>query len=234
MCHVHSGDYMTLPASQYSVLDGAKVERLTDDTFRVHVTSFSFFGFRVEPVLTLTVQPTDTGCCIEMLACKLAGSPMIEAQNKKFAARMTNIGETHAACHVSDHNTANERFSRRIASSSNRKRVLTHTIFSWKRCSGLLTRWSEHLLTFVQPTPCLFFAGTSCMLNFSYSLCSLMQCNGGLAKKGMRRRYLATSRLMLTLSSLRGSSFLMLQSAAQETRSLALSCPRLFRAFLLS
>jgi hypothetical protein len=92
-----SGDYMTLPASQYSVLDGAKVERLTDDTFRVHVAEFSFFNFQVEPVLTLTVQPTDVGCRIEMLACKLAGSPIVEAQNKKFAARMTNVGAENSA-----------------------------------------------------------------------------------------------------------------------------------------
>jgi hypothetical protein len=83
---------MTLPASQYSVLDGAKVERLTDDTFRVNVAGFSFFSFQIEPVLTVCVQPTNTGCRIELLACKLAGSPIIEAQNSKFSARMVNHG----------------------------------------------------------------------------------------------------------------------------------------------
>lgn len=83
---------MTLPASQYSVLDGAKVERLTDDTFRVNVSGFSFFSFEIEPIVTVSVQPTDTGCRIEMLACKLAGSPIIEAQNSKFSARMVNNG----------------------------------------------------------------------------------------------------------------------------------------------
>lgn len=86
---------MALPASQYSVLDGAKVERLTDDTFRVYVGCISFFNFEVEPVLTLMVQPSETGCCIEMLACKLKGSPLLESQNSKFSARMKNVG-THS------------------------------------------------------------------------------------------------------------------------------------------
>lgn len=88
-----AGEYMALPASQYSVLDGAKVERLSDDTFRVFVGVLSFFNFEVEPVLTLMVQPNASGCCIEMLACKLKGSPLIESQNCKFAARMKNVGE---------------------------------------------------------------------------------------------------------------------------------------------
>lgn len=86
---------MALPASQYSVLDGAKVERLTDDTFRVNVSGFSFFSFEVEPILTVSVQPTDAGCRIEMLACKLAGSRIVEAQNNKFSARMVNNGADH-------------------------------------------------------------------------------------------------------------------------------------------
>ena len=89
---MRAGEYMALPASQYSVLDGAKVERLTDDTFRVNVSGFSFFSFEVEPILTVSVQPTDAGCRIELLACKLAGSRIVEAQNNKFSARMVNNG----------------------------------------------------------------------------------------------------------------------------------------------
>ena len=92
MMLVLAGEYMALPASQYSVLDGAKVERLSDDTFRVYVGVISFFNFEVEPVLTLMVKPTDNGCIIEMLACKLRGSPLIESQNCKFSARMKNVG----------------------------------------------------------------------------------------------------------------------------------------------
>ena len=83
---------MALPASQYSVLDGSKVERLSEDTFRVYVAPFKFFAFEVQPVLTLQVQAHDTGCTISMLACKLKGNKLIEAQNTQFAARMTNQG----------------------------------------------------------------------------------------------------------------------------------------------
>jgi Protein of unknown function (DUF1997) len=83
---------MSLPASQYSVLDGSKVERVGDDTFRVTVAPFQFFALVVQPVLTLQVQALPGGCCISMLACKLRGSRLIEAQNDHFAARMTNRG----------------------------------------------------------------------------------------------------------------------------------------------
>jgi hypothetical protein len=83
---------MALPASQYSVLDGTKVDRLSGDTFRVYVPEFKFFAFEVQPVLTLQVQALERGCLISMLACKLRGSRLIENQNSQFAARMTNKG----------------------------------------------------------------------------------------------------------------------------------------------
>lgn len=83
---------MALPASQYSVLDGSKVERLDEETFRVFVAAFKFFSFEVQPVLTLQVHAQDTGCTISMLGCRLRGSRLIEAQNDQFAARMTNHG----------------------------------------------------------------------------------------------------------------------------------------------
>lgn len=88
----HAGEYMALPASQYSVLDGNQVERLSDDTFRVFVEGFRFFSFTVQPVLTLQVQATDRGCVISMLACKLKGSKIVEAQNSQFRAQMSNRG----------------------------------------------------------------------------------------------------------------------------------------------
>jgi hypothetical protein len=83
---------MALPASQYSVLDGTKVERLSTDTFRVYVPEFKFFSFEVQPVLTLQVQSLERGCLISMLACKLKGSKLVEKQNSQMAARMTNKG----------------------------------------------------------------------------------------------------------------------------------------------
>jgi Protein of unknown function (DUF1997) len=46
--HHHScaGEYMTLPASQYSVLDAKRIERIDDDTFRCYVGGISFLNFR--------------------------------------------------------------------------------------------------------------------------------------------------------------------------------------------
>ena len=83
---------MALPASQYSVLDGNQVERLSDDTFRVFVEGFNFFSFKVHPILTLQVQTMERGCIISMLACKLKGSKLVEAQNTQFRAHMRNQG----------------------------------------------------------------------------------------------------------------------------------------------
>lgn len=37
---------MTLPASQYSVLDAKRIERIDDDTFRCYVGGISFLNFK--------------------------------------------------------------------------------------------------------------------------------------------------------------------------------------------
>ncbi|KAJ6349954.1 hypothetical protein OIU78_006197 [Salix suchowensis] len=63
-------EYMSLPASQYSVLDAERIERVDDNTFRVEE------------------QPD--GCCIKLLSCKLEGSPIVVSQNEKFDAYMVN------------------------------------------------------------------------------------------------------------------------------------------------
>jgi len=62
---------MTLPVSQYSVLDADKVERIGEDTFRVQTTTVSFFGVNMTPVMTLRVKPHSTGCEVRMLDCKV-------------------------------------------------------------------------------------------------------------------------------------------------------------------
>ncbi len=38
---------MTLPASQYSVLDAKRIERIDDDTFRCYVGGISLLNFKV-------------------------------------------------------------------------------------------------------------------------------------------------------------------------------------------
>ncbi|KAJ3682543.1 hypothetical protein LUZ60_015116 [Juncus effusus] len=83
-------EYMSLPASQYSVLDAERIERVDDKTFRCFVYRFKFFSFEVCPVLVVRVDEEPDGCCIRLLSCKLEGSPLVEAQNEKFSASMVN------------------------------------------------------------------------------------------------------------------------------------------------
>ncbi|EPS69171.1 hypothetical protein M569_05597, partial [Genlisea aurea] len=83
-------EYMSLPASQYSVLDAERIERVDDCTFRCFVYRFKFFAFEVCPVLSVRVEEQPNGCCIKLLSCKLEGSPIVVAQNDKFEASMEN------------------------------------------------------------------------------------------------------------------------------------------------
>lgn len=62
---------MSLPASQYSVLDAERIERVDDNTFRCYVYTFKFFAFEVCPVLLVRVEEQPDGCCIKLLSCKV-------------------------------------------------------------------------------------------------------------------------------------------------------------------
>uniref|UniRef100_A0A803NWN3 Uncharacterized protein n=1 Tax=Cannabis sativa TaxID=3483 RepID=A0A803NWN3_CANSA len=81
-------EYMSLPASQYSVLDAERIERVDDNTFRCYVYRIKFFSFEVCPVLLVRVEEQPKGCSIKLLSCKLEGSPMVVAQNDKFDGRL--------------------------------------------------------------------------------------------------------------------------------------------------
>lgn len=83
-------EYMSLPASQYSVLDAQRIERIDDNTFRCYVYTFKFFAFEVCPVLLVRVEEQPNGCSINLVSCKLEGSPIVVAQNNKFDASMVN------------------------------------------------------------------------------------------------------------------------------------------------
>ncbi|XP_057979014.1 uncharacterized protein LOC131165342 isoform X4 [Malania oleifera] len=83
-------EYVSLPASQYSVLDAERIERVDDNTFRCYVYRFVFFALEVCPVLLVRVEQEPNGCSIKLLSCKLEGSPVVVAQNKKFDASMVN------------------------------------------------------------------------------------------------------------------------------------------------
>lgn len=58
---------MQLPASQYSVLDAQKIERIDDDTFICYVGGLNFLGFVVEPVLTVSVIVQERGPVVKLL-----------------------------------------------------------------------------------------------------------------------------------------------------------------------
>ncbi|GLC55073.1 hypothetical protein PLESTB_000940700 [Pleodorina starrii] len=86
-------EYMSLPASQYSVLDARRIERVDDSTFRCYVGELRFLSWVVEPVITVsvTVEQQEGGCTIRLLGCKLQGSRFVEDINDKFSATMTNV-----------------------------------------------------------------------------------------------------------------------------------------------
>jgi hypothetical protein len=66
-----AAEYMTLPASQYSVLDAKKIERIDDDTFRCYVGGLHLFSFVVEPVLTVSVVVGERGPTVKLLETKV-------------------------------------------------------------------------------------------------------------------------------------------------------------------
>ncbi|KAD7479976.1 hypothetical protein E3N88_03112 [Mikania micrantha] len=68
----------------------AAIERIDDNTFRCYVYKFKFLAFEVCPVLLVKVEEQPNGCSINLLSCKLEGSPIVVAQNDKFDASMVN------------------------------------------------------------------------------------------------------------------------------------------------
>ncbi|EFN52385.1 hypothetical protein CHLNCDRAFT_138831 [Chlorella variabilis] len=84
-------EYMVLPASQYSVLDAKRIERLDEDTFRCYVGGLKLFSLEVEPVITVSVTVQERGPTVRLLSTKLKGSKAVEAANERFDATMTNV-----------------------------------------------------------------------------------------------------------------------------------------------
>lgn len=116
--------YMSLPASQYSVLDARKIERIDDSSFRCYVGQLNIFQWSAEPVLTVSVEPEVEagGCTIRLISCQLKGSKFVEDINDKFEASMTNIvrwREIQA--------TSNEEDPQLAASSSSGKEIVSST-----------------------------------------------------------------------------------------------------------
>lgn len=62
---------MVLPASQYSVLDAKRIERLDESTFRCYVGSLRLFSLEVEPVITVSVTVQERGPTVRLLSTKV-------------------------------------------------------------------------------------------------------------------------------------------------------------------
>lgn len=77
-------DYMRLPVSQYSVLDGARIDRLAEDTFELSMDVLQFFNFSLRPILTAQVVTHDRGCEINVLSVRIEGPKIIEAANGTY------------------------------------------------------------------------------------------------------------------------------------------------------
>ena len=71
-CRLHAAEYMALPASQYSVLDAKRIERIDDDTFRCYVGGLKLFNFSIDPVLTVSVIVTERGPTVKLLSTKVS------------------------------------------------------------------------------------------------------------------------------------------------------------------
>jgi hypothetical protein len=72
---------MALPASQYSVLDAKRIERIDDDTFRCYVGGLKLFNFSVDPVLTVSVTVTERGPTVKLLSTKVSSASHCSISN---------------------------------------------------------------------------------------------------------------------------------------------------------
>lgn len=79
-------EYMALPASEYSTLDGESVERVSEDTFRVELSELSFLGFTLRPTLTARVRVREdgSGCEVRVEEMELSGSGIVESASEAF------------------------------------------------------------------------------------------------------------------------------------------------------
>ncbi len=62
---------MELPASQYSVLDAKRIERIDDDTFRCYVGGVNFLSFKVGPDVRHLKSPVVPGSACHWLSISL-------------------------------------------------------------------------------------------------------------------------------------------------------------------
>ena len=69
---------MALPASQYSVLDAKKIDRIDDHTFRCYVNAIHFLNLTIEPILTVTVIEGSRGPTVKLLDTRVSPSSFLQ------------------------------------------------------------------------------------------------------------------------------------------------------------
>lgn len=96
-----AAEYMALPASQYSVLDAKRIERIDDATFRCYVGGLKLFNFSIDPVLTVSVTVTERGPTVKLLSTKV--SIVANARFSSLSGRKCSKSRRHYSflrCHM--------------------------------------------------------------------------------------------------------------------------------------
>lgn len=85
-------EYMSLPATSYSTLDGETVKRIDDCTFECTLGTLSFLGFKITPTVTakVDVRPNGAGPMISVEEATISGSKIVEDANEQFQLSSVN------------------------------------------------------------------------------------------------------------------------------------------------
>jgi hypothetical protein len=85
-------EYMSLPATSYSTLDGETVKRVDDRTFACTLGTLSFLGFKITPTVTakVDVRPNGVGPMISVEEATISGSKIVEDANEQFQLSSVN------------------------------------------------------------------------------------------------------------------------------------------------
>ena len=85
-------EYMSLPATSYSTLDGETVKRIDDCTFECTLGTLSFLGFKITPTVMakVDVRPNGAGPMISVEEATISGSKIVEDANEQFQLSSVN------------------------------------------------------------------------------------------------------------------------------------------------
>lgn len=85
-------EYMSLPATSYSTLDGETVKRIDDCTFECTLGTLSYLGFKITPTVTakVDVRPNGVGPMISVEEATISGSKIVEDANEQFQLSSVN------------------------------------------------------------------------------------------------------------------------------------------------